>query len=97
MKKMENIENLRKFISDAKEDSVLGDEFVMFIKHPQLTWKDMIDLLKFKIVFGEYASFKLHDYLGVPFPKNGPIRNPKKWYKILEDRAIKPSDTIQES
>ena len=91
----ENIESLRKTFSNADGDSVLGDEFAKLIKHPELTWNDLIDLLRFKIVIGEYASFKLHDFLGVPISKDGPIREQEEWKRILRDKAINLSDYIQ--
>jgi hypothetical protein len=92
----EKIEGLRKVFSSADEDSVLGDEFAKFIKHPQLTWNDLIGLLRFKVVIGEYASFKLHDFLDVHITEEGPIQDQKEWYKILKDKKIEPSELVQE-
>ena len=92
----ENIENLRKIIATADDNSVVGDEFARLINHPSLTWSDLIGCLRFKLLIDEYASFKLHEFLSIPIPSEGPTREQNEWYKTLKDKRIEPSDFVHQ-
>lgn len=91
-----NIEDLRRSIASADENSLVGEEFAALINHPNLTRKDLIEFLRLKLVVGEFASFRLHRLLGISIPSKGPFREQNSWYKILEDKQIKSTDFVHQ-
>jgi len=89
------IHDLRESLHNADSDAQRVIEFYQLIKHPELTWADLLECLQYRVIIQEQVAFKLHGFLGIPIPKGGPIRDQSQWLKTLEEMKIEPSEFVQ--
>ena len=90
------IEDIRKSVQKAQSDSQRVFEFMKLLKHPELTWEDLISCLQYRVIIQEQAAFRLHDLLDIKIQESeGVTTDIKEWYKVLESKHIEKNSIIE--
>ncbi len=89
-----DIQDIRTAMKSSPSDADRVMKFMALLKHPQLTWQDMLDALAYRVIIAEQAAFRLHALLATPIPPAGPITDAGRWQQILCEKGIDAQSRI---
>ena len=88
--KMDNGNTLEELLDDIKSENDINRKYIKFsqlITHPEITWDNLLDCLKYDGLIAEQTSVLLHSHLDIP-KKTELITNRNVWERILDQKNI---------
>ena len=81
------IEELRRDVREADGFAERYNRSILLLKHPSLTWTDLLWLLEFEGLCAESAAMGLHNRTKTPV-KDELLTEPAEWRVILSQKGI---------
>lgn len=70
------------------------DAFFRLLRHPELTWRDLLDGLSHPGLIAEQSFLRLHNLLKVPVQSGEFIEDEATWRGMLAQRGVREEDRV---